>query len=392
MKDAAKQFLGLLGAIAFALHGVAAWVRGPRRQPEQSEVRGILVVRLDLMGDVVFSIPAIEALAERFPEARIDALVLPYAADLLSGHPALRSIYQLDVNRYRRPAGWRRVGSLLATIRHLRAQRYDVAVGLSGLMGGVFAAVSGARWTVGYAAETYHGCYNLPVPGRRYELPQHEVAYCLDLVRSIAPTAAADAAPRVPRLQTARVASRDLIAVSPYAVLVPGASNGSAKRWPAPLWARLADRVSRDLGLRVVLSGAASEQGLVQQVMDAMETTATNVAGATSVVELVDLLRGAQVVVAGDTGPLHVAAALDRPVVGIFGPTDPTNTGPLATSAVVVRMGLACSPCYDLRTPADCKLPDKSIACMWRITPDTVLEAVKEALAGSAAPATKDSE
>ena len=98
-------------------------------------------------------------------------------------------------------------------------------------------------------------------------------------------------------------------------------------------------------------------------------------APATSVTGLIAVLRRASAVVAGDTGPLHLAAALGRPVVGIFGPTDPTNTAPLGES-VVLPARLACSPCYALRSPADCKLPDRSIACMWAISADAACEAI----------------
>jgi ADP-heptose:LPS heptosyltransferase len=114
----------------------------------------------------------------------------------------------------------------------------------------------------------------------------------------------------------------------------------------------------------------------VDAVTNGMDVPAVNLAGRTSVDELMPLLAGAAVVVAGDTGPLHLAAALGAPTVGIYGPTDPVNTGPCGTRTAVVRLGLSCSPCYDLRSPADCKLPDRSVACMWGISPERVFEAV----------------
>jgi lipopolysaccharide heptosyltransferase II len=375
----AKRVLTSVAAGAFALYGLKERILGPRRAPRPEEIRRILVIRLDLMGDIVFSIPAIELLAERFPRAHIDALALPYAADLLRGVEALSHVHQIDVNAYRRPSGWRHARRLVATIWRLRRERYDLAIGLSGLMGGVFAVLSGARWRVGYARETFGGCYNLPQAGRRYEKPQHEVEYCLDLVRAL-PSDAEPGEPRVPMLRAERTVARLDLPDTPYAVLVPGASNGAAKRWPAAFWAQLGDRIARECGLAIVLSGAASERSLVQQVADAMDASATNAAGRTSITELVDLLRDAEIVVAGDTGPLHVASALDRPVVGIFGPTDPTNTGPLASRAIVVRRDLTCSPCYDLRSPADCKLPDRSMPCMWGLSPDAVFESVRQLL------------
>src|SRR5438552_3714477 len=110
LKGALKRALRLAGIAVFGTFGVVDWLRGPRWRPEPADIRRVLVIRLDLMGDVVFSIPAIEVLGEAFPLAAIDVLVLPYTSGLLAGHPSLHFIYQLDVNRYRRPAGLARAG------------------------------------------------------------------------------------------------------------------------------------------------------------------------------------------------------------------------------------------------------------------------------------------
>jgi lipopolysaccharide heptosyltransferase II len=167
----------------------------------------------------------------------------------------------------------------------------------------------------------------------------------------------------------------------PYAVIVPGASNGSAKRWPAAHWSALAERLAHEQQLGIVLVGAASERTLTEDVARRISVPSCNLAGATSVRDLLEVLGGAAIVLAGDTGPLHVAAALGRPVVGVYGPTDPSNTGPLAAQSAVVRLGLACSPCYDLRSPADCKLPDRSAPCMWGLGPERVYAEARRLLA-----------
>ncbi|MBM2810622.1 MAG: waaF, partial [Chloroflexi bacterium] len=130
----------------------------------------------------------------------------------------------------------------------------------------------------------------------------------------------------------------------------------------------------------IALVGSMAERELTAGIGQRMRAEARVLAGETSITELAVLLKGAALVVAGDTGPLHLAAALGTPTVGIFGPTDPTNTGPLGPASRVLRLGLPCSPCYDLRSPADCKLPDRSIACMWGIEPPRVLAASLELL------------
>lgn len=379
-----RALLDRAAGLAFAAYGAWSWLGGPRpRLPLRADdLRRVLVVRLDLLGDAVFSVPAIEALAEAFPRARVDVLALPYAEPVVRRLEAVGRVYALDVNRLRRPSGWRELGRLLRLVWLLRRQRYDLAVGLSRLMGGVFAVLSGARWRIGYRAETYWGCYNLPVAGRRYDRGQHEVDHCLDLVRALG----VSVVDRRPHLLGGRARNgrgpgpSPLPARRPYAVLVPGASNGSAKRWPPVYWSALGDRLASERGLEVVIAGSAAERPLAERVAAAMVGSADNRAAGTSIDELATLLGGAEIVIAGDTGPLHLAAALGVPVIGIYGPTDPANTGPLADRATVLRLGLACSPCYDLRSPADCKLPDRSAACMWGVGPDRVFEAVSELL------------
>lgn len=424
-----RSFLRVVGAAAFRSYGAVATVRDSRRQLSKSRASPlrILVIRLDLLGDVVFSIPAIEALAAAFPRASIDVLVLPYTAPIVRRVAAVTKVYELDINRYRRPQGWLAVGDLIRTIRRLRRQRYDLAVGLHGLMGGVFAALSGARWRIGYEYETFRGCYNLPVLDRRYVRHQHEVEYCLDVIRALGVPAAAGARPRLrssvrplhgseaipdhensacsalgetppppqpspvetegetrPSSSTRRdetlLPLRGRLPTPPYAVLVPGASNGAAKRWPPRLWAQLGDRLAADLGLTLVIAGGATERALAQDIVDIAAAPMANLAGSTSLEDLMCLLADAEVVVAGDTGPLHLAAAVGTPVVGIYGPTDPAHTGALNERAEVVRLGVACSPCYDLRTPADCKLPDRSTICMTDLAPTRVFHAVTRVL------------
>jgi lipopolysaccharide heptosyltransferase II len=346
------------------------------------------------MGDVVFSIPALEGLARTFPQARVDVLVLPYTAPLLRTVPVVGKVHELDVNAYRRWRGWPSVSALLASIGKLRSERYDLAVGLSGRMGGVFAVLCGARWRLGYGPETYSGCYQLGVDDCRYRRPVHEVDYCLDLLgvlgidsgqpvqtASDASSAlpAGAARPSLPREGWPPLAV-DLEPSSPYVVLVPGASNGRAKRWPTLSWGGLGDRLSRELGLRIVLCGGQDEGPLGREIARAMREPVQDLIGWTSVPKLAGVLLHASLVVAGDTGPLHLAAALGTPVVGIFGPTDPVNTGPLGEYTAALRLGLPCSPCYDLRSPAECKLPDKSVICMVQLPVNRVFDAARDLL------------
>ena len=384
MKRVLKLLAFQVGRAAFAGYGVWSWLRGPRaRLPlNPSDTQRLLVIRLDLLGDAVFSLPAIKALAAGFPQAELDVLALPYTAPLLRTVPEIHRVYELDVNVYRRPSGLLRLRSLVAIVRLLRDRHYDVAISLSRLVGGIFAVASGARWRAGPGAETYWGCFNVPLPGRRYASGEHEIDFCLGIAGALG----ARPDESVPRLAapSPQDGPSSLKAQQPYVAIVPGASNGSAKQWPVRYWAELVERLVKQ-GFSVAVCGAASERDLARQLTLSVDVPVTDLVGRTSIPELSRVLAGAALVIGGDTGPLHVAAALDRPVLGIYGPTDPVNTGPRSARARVLRSGIECSPCYDLRSPAECKLPDKSVRCMWLIQPTDVFTAAMDLLAAPSA-------
>ncbi len=377
----------LFGGLGLAMH-LAARGRPPRYDP--AGVRRILVIRLDLLGDLVFSLPAVQALRTAYPHAELTVLALPYTRPLVDLMPGVDHALALDVHQYRRPAGWRRLGEAAALVRRLRATRFDLCVALHGRPAGVLALLSGARTRVGYAAHAYPFAFNRPVAGRRYDRRRHEVEYCLDLARAVG----ADAPP-CPRLQApAPYAVPGLAAGERYVILHPGASNGSAKRWPPEAWARLAPAAAARAALRVVVTGSDAERDLVASIVNPAATSTGGPAGAPapapiplvglSLPEFASVLAGAEAVVSGDTGPLHLAAALGRPVLGIYGPTDPAQTGPCGPRAAVVRRPVPCGPCYDLRGPAECKLPERSVVCMRDLSPDVALAALM-ALLGPAA-------
>jgi lipopolysaccharide heptosyltransferase II len=358
---------GLFGGV-----GLATRLAGGRVPPlDPASVRRILVIRLDLLGDLVFAAPTIAALRAAYPDAHLTLLTLPYTQPLAALIPGVDRTLALDVNRYRRPAGWRHLGEAVALVRTLRAARLDLCLALHGRPAGALALLSGARYRVGYAAHAYPFAFNVAVPGQRYDRPRHETEYCLDLAREVGGDA-----PRAPRL-LAPAESYRVPGLAPherYLVVHPGASNGSAKRWPAAAWGRLARDAARTLGVRVVLTGGEAERALVGEVA-AGAGAAVPLVG-TSLLDLAAVLAGAEALVSGDTGPLHLAAALGRPVVGVYGPTDPAQTGPLGARAVVVRRPVPCGPCYDLRAPAECKLPDRAHVCMRDLPPDAVLDAL----------------
>ncbi|HEY6542669.1 MAG TPA: glycosyltransferase family 9 protein, partial [Ktedonobacteraceae bacterium] len=155
-------------------------------------------------------------------------------------------------------------------------------------------------------------------------------------------------------------------------------NNGQSKRWPLPYWARLLDHLIDEWGAQVVLTGAPGDLPLVERIMERMEQTAYNLAGKTSLPQLAALLQRADVVISGDSGPMHIADALGTPLIAIHGPTDPAQFGPVSPAATVLKSGIWCSPCYNVKDPADCRF--YTTQCMKNITPAQVFEVVEARL------------
>lgn len=377
----ARATVHAFAATLTLLHGIPERAR-PRPRFDPARVRRILVIRLDLLGDLICSLPAVQALRQRYPGARIDLLVLPAYADLARSAAPVDTVLALDVNAFRRPRGWRGWRPAWQTLRALRQARYDAVLALHGEVASFLAVWTGAPWRAGYAGESLPLALTLPLPGDRLATPRHEAQCCLDLCGRLGARAVLSSPALVPE-PAAQATIRALLARhglppgQPYLVIHPGAGNGAAKRWLPARWAAVADRLRDELGLAVLLTGASSERSLTAAVRAAMHGPAIDLAGATPLPLLTALLAGARLVLGGDTGPLHLAAALGVPTVSVFGPTDPAHYAPLGPRARVARRVVPCGPCYDLSRPADCRLPDRSALCMALVGPEEVLAAAR---------------
>jgi len=349
----------------------------------------ILVIRLDLLGDLVNSMTAVEALHERFPEARITMFTLPHTAAIPRQFPCVAEVLSLDTNRIRSPGNLLRPAiyrDFAAMALRLRRENFDLCVSLHGKMASLWAFVSGARRRIGYAGEGYPFLFTDPVPGRRFDRPRHEVGRDLEL----AAAAGASEAPRIPTLaapsaaaarMAARLAELGVRDDDPLIGIHGGAVNGSAKRWPPMHWAALADRLIEELGARVVLTGSAGELAISEDIRRRMSHQPLVLTGATDIDELLAVFARCDLVLSGDSGPLHLAVALGRPTVSLYGPTDPRIYGPtprIGQPAVVIRRDLRCSPCYNLLAPAEC--PHGQPACMIDIPVREVFAAAKAVL------------
>jgi lipopolysaccharide heptosyltransferase II len=360
----------------------------PSLTPATFAPRRILMIRTDLMGDLVLSLPAVHALRRAYPDAEIDMMVMPPNIGIIKHDPAISHIVTYDPNIWRRPNAFLTLNSyrkFLGLIHDLRSAHYDLCVSLAGDWASVFAFLSKARRRVGYRGEAYPFFMTDPVPGRRYRTRQHEVDYIAGLARAAGGMIEGDqrepvlsvgeqAREEVKALLAANGVREDTLLIAAHV----GATNGLAKRWPIPHWARLADQLIEQLGATVVLTGASSDAEMVDAVVARMKQKPLDLVGKTNVPQLVALLERCDLVISGDSGPLHIAGAVGTPVVAIHGPTDPKLSGPVGKDAKVLRLGLWCSPCYNASYWAECRFFNP--VCMKDILPDEVLAAAREQL------------
>ena len=299
--------------------------------------RSIALVKLSALGDVVHATPVAEALADAFPSARLTWIVERRAAALLQGHPRLAEVVTIDTRAWRRVrtpgAALALAGTLRGLRRHLRTLRFDVALDLQGLVkSGVVTAATGAPLRIGFATgfrrERLSGLFAnrhvTPPPSARHVVEQYLAL--LEPLGVHAPRVVF----RLPAREAAEGRVDELFAESglkPHGrvvVLNPGAGK-AAKRWPVERFHELATRLAREASARVLVLWGPGEEAAARAIAEAPGAV---LAPPTDLETLIAIVRRASVVVAADTGPLHVAAAVGVPCVGLYGPTSAVRNGP----------------------------------------------------------------
>lgn len=326
--------------------------------PFSTPPQRILIMKPSSLGDIVHALPVFNLVRRRFPQAHIAWLVAPYCAGLLKGLAGLDEIILFD--RRRLGAAWKNPKALLELFRFhrdLRRRRFDLVIDLQGLFrSGWMAWQSGAPIRIGFAnaRELAWIFYTHRVPIDTME--QHAV----DRYLKIAAALGCDSAPIEFRFPTTAADRQAIEALLPpgqrIAVLMPGA-NWITKRWPAEHFAALVAPLKQRFGLHSVIAGGKDAAELAPHIPEATDLT-----NKTTIPQLIALLERADLVIANDSGPMHIAAALNRPLVTLFGPTNPIRTGPYARPDTVIRANIDCAPCYRKQCPHHRCLRELSIA------------------------------
>ena len=349
----------------------------------------VLVIRLSALGDVLFTVPAVQALQRARPGVQVDWVVEDRAATLLDLVPGLhrRIVYSRRAWVEKLRAPWRWPAAARQGLEHLQGLRlsaYDAVLDFQGnLKSGLHMLASRGHDKLGFDRE-HNKEYNHWFSRRQVQPGAeivHRVDKALSLVRGLIPELPATLEP--PRLEipepSHEFACQALLEVGlkpedEFLVLHPGSSGfGAFKRWPADRFAHLGDQLAKRRQARVLITWGPGEQDLAQSVANSMKSGAGRVSPATrTLADLAALVARARLMVGSDSAPLHLAAFLGTPVVALFGPKDPRIYGPRFAPVEVVHTYLHCSPCTRRRCP--------DALCMAEISVSQVLAAAERLL------------
>ncbi len=364
----------------------------------------ILVVKLATIGDLLLATPALRALRETYPGARIDLLVTPALAGLLDGWEVIDRVIVLDKYLFdypqqllRHPANLRRLQPLW---RELRGGRYDAVILMhhltlffGRLKHQLLMRATGARWRVGL--DNGHGWFlNVRVKDDGFGA-MHEAKYNLALAEAVGATIG-DARLELPISDEERRQAHELVfgedgpAQTPRPIIAmhPGSGGYStARRWSPARFAQLADTLYADVGAQLLLVGGPEEAALHAQILGMMRSSmpARSLAGQGNIKVTAAVLKLADLFVGNDAGPMHLAAAVGTPTVAIFGLSNWQAWGPYTGNmsgrrALVVRLDLPCMPCFYsghlLGTPEGCATRD----CLAMLGVDPVAVAARTLL------------
>jgi lipopolysaccharide heptosyltransferase II len=310
---------------------------------DRTAVGRILVIKLRAVGDVVLSTVVLRNLRESFPHAALEYLTERGGAGILQGNPLVDSLLVYDRKSMTGPE----------LIRSVRRRRYDLVLDLFGNpRTALVTRLSGARYRVGFRFRTRTYAYNIVVEPRGALV--HNTQFNLDALEHIGVPIIDRALHIVPRAEddaSARAFWESRFVPTDRVIALHSGGGWDTKRWPAERFAVLADELAKKHTARILLPWGPGEESDVERIRSLMRTEPV-IPPATSLLELAALLRRCSVLVSNDSGPMHIAAAMGIPVVGLFGPTSPRLQGPYGARVQTVQnTAVECLGCNLTQCP-----------------------------------------
>jgi len=328
----------------------------------------ILIIAPNWIGDSLLAQPLFARLRKKLPGVVVDAVAPPWTAPVLRRMPEIDDVIEapFDHGELALLARWR-LG------RRLRLRRYDQAIVLPNTFKSALAPFfASIPLRTGFVGESRYGLLNLV-----YHLDEKKLPLMAERYAQLAEKPGTKPALPLPetrlRIDAANLAldlgRLGLSRAKPVVAFCPGAEYGPSKRWPARHFAELAKKLAA-LGYAVWLFGSGKDRAIGEEIAVASEGAATDLCGRTDLASAIDLLSLAEVVVSNDSGLMHVAAGVGRPVVALYGSSSPEHTPPLARAFRIVRTGIECSPCFARECPLG------HFKCMNELAPERVMKEI----------------
>jgi lipopolysaccharide heptosyltransferase II len=353
----------------------------------------ILLLRLERVGDLLMTVDAIAAVRALAPDATVDLVVGEWNDAIARLIPGIDRVETLNAGWLARGAGSQSFPAMARRAWAWRERGYDLAINFEGdIRSNVLLGLSGASRRVGFGMA---GGAPMLTDGVPFDPTVHTRSNALRLVDrafeltpgSAEASAAETATARLAIPGEARATAASLLAGLPDGrpiVAVHAGGGREIKQWNLDRFAEVVNRLAASHAAAIVLSGNAGDRALVDAVKADMDrgVRCLDLVGRVDLVTLAAVLQKVNLLITGDTGPMHLAAALDTPLVAVFGPSDPARWGPFSKKARVVRVALPCSPCNRIRRPPErCRghVPD----CLAAVSAGAVYDAAVAALDGS---------
>jgi heptosyltransferase-2 len=355
--------------------------------PTPRNIERIIVRGTNWVGDAVMTVPALRQLRRLFPAAHITLATRAWAEGLFADADFL------DHLQVHEGSGLR---SVVQQVRQWRQGNFDLAVLFpNSLETALVASLARVPLRIGYATEGRQPLLTHPLALPEWRESKHEVFYYLKIVAELEwlikgeqgfletqPNGSLEVSEARKTIAREFLRARGVRSIddeNPLIALCPGSINSRAKRWPAERYAALADHLIDELGAEILLVGSSAEAEVSLEVSRHMRNKPVLLTGETDLAQLVAVLSLVDLLVTNDTGPAHIASALGRPTLVIFGPTNPLTTRPFSPFGEIVREPPDCAPCM-LR---DCPIDHR---CMTAITPEDVFNRARIMLRIAAAP------
>jgi heptosyltransferase-1 len=282
----------------------------------------------------------LNAFKERFPKAEVHWVIAKGLEDLLTGHPMINRIWVINKDMWKKLSHIRdSFHELRIFLKAIKEENYDIVVDLQGLLrSGIITVSTGAPLRIGFkeAREGSRFFYTHKVKGGK---DIHAVDRYLKIATFLGCDITDVCFPLPLSFSSSLLTQHSF--PGDYAVIAPGA-RWKTKRWPPEKFGEL----SSILPLNTVIIGSKGDMDIASEIVALSKGKAVSLAGKTNLKELIEVIRGARFFVSNDSGPMHIAAALNIPVFAIFGPTDPLKTGPYGRGHTVIREDVSCAPCF----------------------------------------------